>query len=294
MPGHQDALLIYDSDECTDMLGYQSFDELYVRLIERPSTAYRAAVGPPVNLDQEAFEQFLTRLSHFREDYPNMAFWLMIDYKTLTISHSQGDQELFGHKFMSVKDFFRRVHPDYVLPYLRWRTAAYDLIFKRDMTANPLQAVFRAPLPMQLSDGQYFWFYMNTTLVQVDAEGRIVTNLQTFYRESKWIARNMRPLEANIQIRDVSDNELNQQLIAQMALHLLDEFTDAELDLLSMYAAGKKTEAVLQEKNWSRHTLHEYNANLLRKAKAQFVYDFKNARDFAEYCYEKGFVRLKN
>ncbi len=276
------------------MLGYQPFDELYERLIERPSIAYRAAVGPPVNLDPEAFEQFLTRLSHFREDYPNMAFWQIIDYKTLTISHSQGDQELFGRRLSSVKDFFRQVHPDYVLPYLRWRTAAYDLILKQDVAMNPLQAVFRAPLPMLLADGQYFWFYMNTTIVQVDSEGRIVTNLQTFYRESKWSPRNMRPLEAHIQIRNVSDNELDQQLKARMALHLLDEFTDAELDILALYASGKSTDDVLREKGWSRHTLHEYNANLLRKAKALFVYDFKNARDFAEYCYEKGFVRLKS
>lgn len=276
------------------MLGYQPFDELYEHLIERPSSAYRAAVGPPVNLDPDAFEQFLTRLSHFREDYPNMAFWQIIDYKTLLISHSQGDQELFGRKLSSVKDFFRQVHPDYVMPYLRWRTAAYDLILKQDVAMNPLQAVFRAPLPMQLADGQYFWFYMNTTIVQVDSEGRIVTNLQTFYRESKWSRRNMHPLEAHIQIRNVSDNGLDQQLKARMALHLLDEFTDAELDLLALYASGKSTDDVLQEKGWSRHTLHEYNANLLRKAKALFVYDFKNARDFAEYCYEKGFVRLKN
>ncbi len=276
------------------MLGYQPFDEIYERLIEWPSMAYRSAVGPPLNLDPAAFEQFLARLSHFREDYPNMAFWQMVDYKTLTISHSQGDLEAFGYKLTSVKDFFRRVHPDYLLPYLRWRTAAYNLILKQDMPVDPLHAVFRVPLPLQLLDGQYFWFYMNTTIVQVDAEGRIVTNLQSFYRESKWSPRNLRPLEAHVQIRNMADNDLDKMLIAQMTLQLIDEFTDAELDLLSLYASGKKTDEVLREKGWSRHTLHEYNANLLRKAKALFVYDFKNARDFAEYCLEKGLLRVKN
>jgi len=275
------------------MLGYQPFDELFERQIEQPSAAYRRTVGPPVNLSQADFEQFLSRLSHFREDYPNMAFWLMVDYKSLLISHSEGDQELFGRKLSSVKDFFKRVHPDYVLPYLRWRTAAYNLILTQEMAVDPLHAVFRAQLPLQVHDGQYFWFYMNTTIVQVDAEGRIATNLQTFYRESKWSPRNQRPLEAHIQIRDVADNALHQQLVGQMVLALLDEFTDAELDLLSFYAAGKKTDEVLQEKGWTRHTLHEYNANLLRKAKGIFVFDFKNARDFAEYCFEKGFIRLK-
>ncbi len=84
------------------------------------------------------------------------------------------------------------------------------------------------------------------------------------------------------------------QSIGKIYERQADEFTDAELDILALYASGKSTDDVLREKGWSRHTLHEYNANLLRKAKALFVYDFKNARDFAEYCYEKGFVRLKS
>ncbi|MBK9337616.1 MAG: hypothetical protein IPM98_14060 [Lewinellaceae bacterium] len=276
------------------MPGYQPFDETYEQLIERPSAAYRAAVGPPVNRTPEAFEELLTRLRHFRDDYPNMAFWQMIDYKTLDISHSEGDLEVFGHKLTSVKDFFRQIHPDYVMPFLRWRTAAYNLIFKQEMVINPMEAAYRIPLPLQVLDGQYFWFYMNSTIVQVDAEGRIVTNMQTFYREGKWSERNLRPMEANIQIRNIANNDFDDQLISQLSLQIIDEFTDAELGLLALYAAGKKTEEVLREKGWSRHTLHEYNANLLRKAKTLFVYDFRSARDFAGYCIEKGFIRLKN
>ncbi|MEQ1745210.1 MAG: hypothetical protein ABMA02_07290, partial [Saprospiraceae bacterium] len=61
----------------------------------------------------------------------------------------------------------------------------------------------------------------------------------------------------------------------------------------SLYAEGKTTDKALEEKKWSRNTLHEYNSNILRKAKGLFVYDFKNARTFAEYCLEKGFLRLK-
>lgn len=275
------------------MLGYQPFDELYERHIERPSAAYRSAVGPPVNLDPVAFEQFVARLKNFRDEYPNMAFWQMIDYKSLNITHSEGDQETFGHRLTSVKDFFKQVHPDYIVPFLRWRTAAYSLILHDRMVVTPLEAVFRIALPLQVVDGQYLWFYMNSTIVQVDSEGRIVTNLQTFYREGKWSPRTLRPLEASIHIRNVTDSSLDEQLAAQLSLQVIDEFTDAELDLLTLYAASKTTEQVRQEKSWSRHTLHEYNANLLRKAKALFVYDFRNARDFAEYCLDKGFIRLK-
>lgn len=275
------------------MLGYQPFDELYERHIERPSAAYRSAIGPPVNLSPTAFEEFLARLKNFGEEYPNMAYWHIIDYKTLQITHSEGDLELFGRKLTSVKDFFKQIHPDYVVPYLRWRTAAYSLILNQHLVVTPFEAVFRVSLPLQMIDGSYSWFYMNSTSAQVDAEGRLVSNMQTFYREGKWSPHILRPLEASLQIRNLFDNALEKQLIAQLSLQMIDEFTDAELDLLTLYAADKTTHQVLEEKSWSRHTLHEYNANLLRKAKSLFVYEFRNAREFAGYCLEKGFIHLK-
>ena len=146
------------------MLGYQPFDEIYERLIEWPSMAYRSAVGPPLNLDPAAFEQFLARLSHFREDYPNMAFWQMVDYKTLTISHSQGDLEAFGYKLTSVKDFFRRGNTDYLLPYLRWRTAACRRILKPNDPVEQLHAVVRVRVSRQPLYRQYFCLFINTNI----------------------------------------------------------------------------------------------------------------------------------
>lgn len=275
------------------MLGNQPFEELYEQLIVRPSTTYRAAIGPPVHLDPQAFDIFLRRLKDFRETYPNMAFWQIADYKNLSIIRSDGDLELFGYKFKTVKDLFRRIHPEYLLPYLRWRGAAYELIHNKNVTIDPLEVALRIALPLELGPGQYYWFNMNSTVVQVDAEGRVVTNLQTLYREGKWSPRSLRPLEASVQIRNQTDADLERQLIEQISLLFIDEFTDGELDLLSLYAAGKAADEVLAAKCWSRHTLHEYNSNLLRKAKALFVYDFRNARDFAAYCLEKGFIKVR-
>lgn len=274
------------------MLNKQPFEDLYERLLVQPSETYRALTGEPVNLDAAAFSEMLSRLKNFREIYPNMAFWLVIDYKTLKVGHSEGDQQTFGFKLATFKDFFRLIHPDYVLPYLRWRAAAYALIYRQMVQLDPLEAIYRQSIPLKAHDKEYYWFAMNSSIVQVDAQGRIVTNLQTFYLDGKWSTRNLRPFEAGVQIKNFS-NALEHQLIAQLSLQLIEEFTNAELDLLSLYASGKTAEEVMQAKAWSRNTLHEYNANLLKKAKALFVYDFRNARDFAEYCLEKGFIHVR-
>ena len=275
------------------MLGNQPFDELYDRFLVQSSAAYRAEIGDPIHLDADRFAELLTRLKNFRDIYPNMAFWLVISYKTLGISHSEGDNVVFGYKMESLRDFFRQIHPDYVIPYLRWRGAAYELIHGQNVILNPLEAIYRQTIPLRAQDNHYYWFAMNSTVIQVDAGGRIVTNLQTFYREGKWSHRNLRPFEAGVQIKNISDFNLEDRLIAQLSLYLIDEFTNAELDLLSLYASGKTVEDILEARNWSRNTLHEYNANLLKKAKSLFVYDFRNARDFAEYCQEKGFIHKR-
>jgi len=274
------------------MLGKQPFEDLYEQLLVQPSAAYRALTGEPVHLNATAFAELITRLKNFREVYPNMAFWLVIDYKSLTITYSEGDQNVFGFKLTTLKDFFRQIHPDYVLPYLHWRAAAYSLIHSQYVELDPLEAVYRQTIPLKARDNQFYWFSMNSSVVQVDAQRRIATNLQTFYREGKWSTRNLRPFEAGVQIKNFSDS-LEHQLIAQVSLQLIEAFTNAELDLLSLYASGKTAEEIMQTKAWSRNTLHEYNANLLKKAKAIFVYDFRNARDFAGYCLEKGFIHIR-
>ena len=269
----------------------QPLDKLYESLVVQPSAAYRAAIGAPVNLDPVAFSQLLDRLRDYHHLYPGMTFWLIVEFKTLAISASDGDVAFFGRKLNTLKDMFRMINPDYVLPFLRWRAAAYELAFKQNNKIVPLEFGYRQSVPLKEKDGQFFWFAMYSTIAQSDANEKIVTILQTFHLEGKWTEHNQRPFEAGIQTRNFSETALDRDLISQLSLSLIDEFTNAELDLLSLYGSGKSVEEILQIKSWSRHTLHEYNANLLKKAKNLFVYDFRNARDFAEYCLKKGFIR---
>lgn len=274
------------------MQGILPIDEFYERYVAMPSEAYRQTIGPAEHLDAAAFDQFVSRLKDFRKLYPNIAFWQIIDFKTLQVVHSDGDPDLFGRPFRTFKDIFRVMHPDYLLPYLRWRTAAFDLIYAQKVLLDPLNVAYRLSLPLKTRAGAYFWFTMNSTIVQIDIQGKIVTMLQTFYMEGRWSPRNLRPVEASLSIRSAQHYDFENQIITQLSLQLIDEFTNAELDLLSLYASGKTNAKILESKSWSKHTLHEYNANLLRKAKKLFVYDFRSARNFAEYCAEKGYIKF--
>jgi len=269
----------------------QLFDDLYDTHVAQPSAAYRATVGEPVNLNPAAFSDLVSRLSDFQHVYPGMDFWMIVQHKDLSIPLSGGDMGVFGYKLKVFKDYFRTVHPDYLLPYFRWRSAAYALIFRQSIPLEPLQIGYRQSVPLKVKDGEYYWFTMYSTIAQLDAAGKIVSNLHSFYQEAKWSLRTLRPFEASLQIKKSAEADLERNLIDTLSLSLIDEFTNAELDVLSAYASGKTVDDVLLLKSWSRHTLHEYNANLLKKAKNLFVYDFRNARAFAEYCLDKGFIR---
>lgn len=275
------------------MIGRPLYETLYNDLVVQPSEAYRAAIGQPVHLDPTAFDLFLERLKGFRELYPNVTFWQVIDYKTLEITHSDGDRELFGHKFKTFKNVFQHMHPDYVHPYLRWRTAAFELILSQSLKINPLDVAYRFGIPLQTQDNHYYWFTMSSTILQIDAQGKIVSTLQTFFQDMKWSPRNLRPVEASLSIRNPDSQDIENLILTKISLQLIDEFTNAELDLLALYAKNETPKTIMESKKWSRHTLHEYNANILRKARMLFVYDFRNARNFAEYCQEKGYIQFR-
>ncbi|MCS7037725.1 MAG: hypothetical protein RMJ33_09110 [Saprospiraceae bacterium] len=271
-----------------------SFEQAYEEWIDRPHRDYRRSIGTPVNLDAAAFEEFVQRLRAYRAAYPSMALWLTMDYSTLSAMQSEGDINVFGAPVRSKRDLVARIHPDYLLPYLRWRRSAYALMsLYPEKVRQPLKHTFRISLPFKTHSGQYWWFCMNSAIVQQDAQGRIATTVETLYRESTWSRHNLRPLEASLFSHEPQEEGLNAELAGQLSLLLMELFTDAELDLLALYASGTRTDSVLAAMKWSRHTLHEYNTHLLRKARELFVYEFKNARQFAEYCQERHILKFK-
>ena len=269
------------------------FDQLYENYVVRPSEAYRSAIESPAEPLSGAMNALIAQLQTFQGSNAGLAFWQIIAYKTLSHIASGGDVHIFGQRLCTMRDFILKIHPQYLLPYFRWRAAGYTPILQNNFPIDLKRIILRQSIPLKAKDGQYYWFSMFASTLQIDAAGRIVSNLHTFYLEGKWSPKTMRPFEASVQLDNWASTELDQNLVRQLTPDLIDEFTDAELDLISLYASGKSTEEVIKAKNWSRYTLHEYNANLLKKSKALFVYDFRNAREFAEYCLEKGYIHLR-
>ena len=218
-----------------------------------------------------------------------MAYWLL-SMKDLSVSANGGALDVFGKPVHMYRDFLRLIHPDYFLPFLQWRYAAYVAMAKLKIKMTPMEVFFRTSLPMLTKDGSYYWFSQHSTVAQVDSEGRMVTNLHTLYPEGKWTPHSAKPFEAFVFQGHFTETELEEMLRAQIVPYIPDEITNAELDLISLYASGLNAGEVCKQKGWSKHTLHEYNDGVLKKAGRIFQYDFRNARDFSEFRLARGFI----
>jgi hypothetical protein len=270
-----------------------NFDRLFKEWIENTWIGYAQILGSPAFPDADTFDALVTGLRDFKQRHSDMAFWQVISMKDLASTASGGDLEVFGVPVRTYRDFLRLIHPDYLLPFLQGRNAGYTALVKMKIKMTPMEVSFRTSLPMRTKDGAYSWFSQHTTISQIDAEGRVVSTLHTLYPEGKWTPHSTKPFVAFFQ-GGIPETELEDMLRAQIVPYILDELTNGELDLLSLYANDQSSEEICRQKGWTKHTLHEYNSSVLKKAKRLFQFEFRNARDFAAFCLERGFIHKRN
>jgi hypothetical protein len=287
------ALRVPTKSASNEFCAMREFDlnKLLSEYTGQMETLYPQPPGPAVNLNADQLEELLLRYRNFRVEYPDLSFWLLFDVPNSELVESGGSKEVFGEEIKSLKGFLSRMHPDYVIPYTAWGQAGYKMALQHKETLEPLRSSYRVSIPLRSNNGEYHWYSQHVTLTQLDADGNILAHLNTYYREGRWSPHNLRPFEAclnrNLRPEDVS---LESNLYAQMTHYLLDAFTNKELEILNYHIADKTVDEIVATGQVSKHTLHEYNAKILKKAKNLFQYDFRTAKDFAVYCKERGFI----
>lgn len=270
------------------------FNTLYETYVTSNMLRLSADLGEPVALCGADYEAVIGQMKRFRELYAHLSFWAIVDMRSHDLAAVEGSENVLAKSVKTVRDFLRLMHPDYLVPYLIWAEATYEIALQNPAMIVPMQISQRLTVPLLGRDGHYHWFSQHATVLQVDAQNRMIRHLNTYYDEGHWSPQRLHPVEPHFSGRHYTPDELQRLLNAQMTPYIIDEFTNAELDLLSHYAAGETPERIMILKNWSKHTLHEYNANVVQKARRIFQYDFSTARNFADYCAEKGFIQPKN
>ncbi len=270
------------------------FNSIYEKYVISMLRRLSGGFGEPASLVGAEYDEVLTRMKKFRELYVHMSFWLIVDLRIQDVLTVEGADPVLYTPLRTLRDFLKLVHPDYLIPYLTWANATYEFGLQNPALVVPMQISQRITLPLLTRDGQYHWFAQHGTVLQVDSSNRLIQHMNTYYDEGKWTRHGMQPMEAYFSGRHNDSEALQKLLNAKMVPYVIDEFTNAELDLLTLYAAGETAERITILKNWTKHTLHEYNANVIQKARRIFQYNFPTARDFADYCVERGFIQARH
>ena len=114
-----------------DMEKVFNFEQIYENYLKVRENMLGIDLGPAFALDNDALEVLLGKFRDRKQNYPDLAFWLLFDLRKWDIAESGGEEEVFGQKFSTLKSFLRLVHPDYLVSYLQWGQAAYQVNAKR-------------------------------------------------------------------------------------------------------------------------------------------------------------------
>jgi hypothetical protein len=259
-------------------------------LAKLESLAVQRKFKPPFDLSTAAFEAFMNRMQEMPNQHPDMAFWFTVRLDINEIHAMHGMESHLGVKIQSRSDFYQCIHPDYLEPYFQWVSAILELTSRIKNNLRPLENSIRISLPIRGKDGQYNWYSQHSTVVQIDSDAQVYTYLNTYYFEGKWSALTLKPFESFLRIRNSPDLEGEQILNGLMVPYIIDEFTNSELEVITFYTKGMDPATVASHIGWSRHTLNEYNAAILKKARRLFQFNFRTAREFSMYCLERGFI----
>lgn len=135
--------------------------------------------GPPVHLSDEACQKFLTDL----ENDPLMSnrFALMANIKTFDIVWQLNFDKFFKYKGkLTVDKFFFKIHPDYLIDYIKWGEACYLYAAEIKDQLIPLQQMTRITIPMKLKDEQYYWVLQEAIPLQLDKDNNMITHIQLY------------------------------------------------------------------------------------------------------------------
>ena len=270
------------------------FEALYQKYCIEPMNQFGQLLGHPVDLPDDAYHLFLRNLKDPKNLMPDNSFYLVVDIRKEHFELIHGMQKSLGITANTLKAFLQLIHPDYLEPYLVWSIASYKTSFDLRSIVKPLQQSYRITLPLKRHDGQYYWYSYHATALRIDANGMLITHLNSYYYEGKWSEDNLRPFEASVSHKNEPNPAWERQLRAYMTDYVLDKFTNTEIDLMKIYARTGDNARTIAKKNkrWAVSTILGYNKQILAKGNKLFNCRFPDAKSVANYCTRKHYLTI--
>lgn len=226
---------------------------------------------------------------YLRSPLNTYAFFQIFDERKTEIIWQYGMESALG---MSTKEclwyaHLQRINPDFRDMYSFWAQLNNELDDTKLQNALTAEMCYHIRVPFLCADGNYHWYTQHTIALATDNAGHHLTNFNYFEYGGAFNVHNASTQPPFITTRSFTITADGTKALHQAAgKRLMDMLTPREQYLAKWYANGSQGESALRI---GRNTIHEYNANILRKLKRYLVIDFASAKAACIFLKETGF-----
>ena len=253
--------------------------------------AYATGLGNPVNLTDEAVSAYWKEnVEEKNLDFDT--FYSVFDYRVPGFTYHKGIEKALGKpRNFTIATYLELIHPDFLQLYTLWGVEALEMAIANKDQLEPFKFTYRISIPLLHSNNTYYHCFQNSTVLQVDSQNQLVSQLNTFRMGIRFSDSDLRNLKGEIFAQDSPSSGWNKVFINNMSKRIMRYFTPAEVKILKAYAEANDTsEEIAHVFEITRPTLYTHNRNILKKGFELFHKRFGSIWDFANYLKDRGYL----
>ena len=253
--------------------------------------AYSQALGSAINLkDEEALTYWKENIEAKPLDFDT--FYCVFDYRVPGFTFYKGIEKALGKKGdFSMATYFELIHPDFLQLYTLWGIEALEMAIANKDQLEPFKFTYRISIPLLHENGNYYQCFQNSTILQIDSQNQLISQLNTFRMGIRFSDSDLRNLKGEIFSQDSPSPGWNKLFMDNMSRRIMKYFTPTEIKILQAYSTGTHTsEAIAELFDITLPTLYTHNRNILRKAHNLFHKRFGPIQDFAKYLKDRDYL----
>lgn len=253
--------------------------------------AYAAQLGPAVHLtDEEVTAYWDTHILSRPEEQDT--FTTILDYRAPGFTYTHGIPEVLGvQEELTIGTYLDRVHPAMLQLYGIWGMEALEMTMKHTDQLEPFKFTYRVAFPILHGNGQYYSIIQNSTILQLDKNKQMISQLNTYRMGIAFHEGDIQSLRGEIFSEGVSSENWNDIFLGNISQKVLDSFTQKECEVLKAYAKKPyKPSQMIKKFNITIPTLYTHHRNILKKAHRLFFRGFNSVIEVADYLKNSGYL----
>ena len=254
---------------------------------------YACKIGEPVRISDAEYALFIAaQKEQFNESFNKNKFIICANLKADNLEHCLAMEDVMGWASdLSVGDYFQKIHPDYLSPYLTWSMAVYELSTELGELLKPFEQAYQIQVPLQHANGTYFWCAMQGFPLRFDANKNMTAHCNIYQRMEEMNVYNHRLFQPFLIEKLEIMDDWNKRLAAKMKRYVLAPLNINELKTIKLGLEGKNIDEIATQMDISRNTVMKYNRHILQRGHEIGGMAFSKAETVGEYFSMMGWIK---